>query len=245
MSFNIRYGDAPDGGNSWSNRRDASIKAIQSFGPHILAVQEALKLQNEDLLEALPQFGRVGVGRDDGVDAGEFASVFYDRSRLDLVDSGTFWFSNRPEEPGSRHHDCYHPRICTWATFEGGFAICNLHLDNVSSGSRMMAIEQLLRFIPPGLNTIVSGDFNAGEADPCIEMLRSAGYRDSYRDVHPSEPNVGTYHGFKSNPEPDKIDYIWIKPSWRVLEAEILKEQVDGRWPSDHYPVTAVLEMSN
>jgi endonuclease/exonuclease/phosphatase family metal-dependent hydrolase len=217
------------------------MEVIRQFGPHVLAVQEALAFQNEEILAAFPRFVCLGVGRDDGAIEGEFASVFYDRDSLSAVDSGTFWFSDRPDDPGSRHPDCYHPRICTWAGFSEGLAVYNLHLDNVSAESRNMAVDQLLASIKPAFRTIITGDFNAGESDACIAKLRVAGWRDSFRVLEPAAVDVGTYHGFGSVTIPDKIDYIWVDSNWAVLQADIMNSKPEDQWPSDHYPITATL----
>jgi endonuclease/exonuclease/phosphatase family metal-dependent hydrolase len=242
MSFNIRYGDAPDGPNSWPFRRDAVMETIRGFDPDILALQEALDFQNDEITDFFPAFTHIGIGRDDGQKQGEFASIFCNGQRLTEIDSGTFWFSAQPLEPGSRHPECHHPRICTWAAFDDGFSIYNLHLDNVSSVSRLMAVDQLLGVLKHEVGTLVTGDFNAGEADRCIERLRQAGYRDTFRSVQPNEQDSGTYHGYSDIPEPDKIDYIWADASWTILDAAIVRDRFNDQWPSDHYPVTAIVD---
>src|SRR4051794_31366877 len=111
MSFNVRYGTADDGPHSWPFRRQAALAVVRSFQPHLLGLQEALAFQIEEFLEAFPGYASVGVGRDDGAREGEFAPILYDTSRLSLLDSGTFWFSVTPDQPGSRYPGCYHPRI--------------------------------------------------------------------------------------------------------------------------------------
>lgn len=241
MSFNLRYGTADDGPNAWPFRRSAALETIRAFRPDLLGVQEALAFQLAEILEAMPGYAVVGVGRDDGVEEGEHAAILYDAARLKVVENGTFWFSEEPDVPGSRFPDCFHPRICTWAVFGQGFAFYNLHLDNESGLSRERSVAQLVarpRVVP----TIVGGDFNAGEADACIDAMREAGFRDSYRVLNPLDPS-GTYHGFGGVEDAEKIDYIWIDDRWAVLEAAVPDSKVQGVWPSDHHPVTAVLAL--
>lgn len=239
MSFNLRYGTADDGPNEWLYRRSAAIATIRAFRPDLLGVQEALAFQLTDILGAMPGYATVGVGRDDGVCEGEHSAIVYDASRLTVRESRTFWFSNEPDVPGSRFPDCFHPRICTWAVFDEGFAFYNLHLDNESGPSRELSVAQLTA-MPRIMPTIVSGDFNAGEQDACTEAMREAGFRDSYRVLNPVG-RAGTFHGFGQVDSPEKIDYIWTDDTWSVLEAGVLEDKVGGVWPSDHYPVTAVL----
>lgn len=250
MSFNVRYGTAKDGANRWANRRGAAFEVVRAFRPHLLALQEALDFQIGEFLESLPGYMSVGVGRDDGRAAGEFAAILVDTGRLKVVESGTFWLSDAPEEPGSRHEGCYHPRICTWAATrdivdDRCLRIYNVHLDNASDEARTFGVDLLLRRIDRAAGgTIVAGDFNAGEGDPCVVAMRSAGFQDSYRVIRPEEPNVSTYHGFGQCSETDKIDYVWVDRSWTVLDAGIVRDRPGNLWPSDHYPVTATLAAS-
>ena len=62
---------------------------------------------------------------------------------------------------------------------------------------------------------------------------------DSFRALHPEQNNVATYNGFKGDASGAKIDYIFVPASARVLEAAIVKTHQNGRYPSDHFPVTA------
>src|SRR4051794_26334693 len=104
MSFNVRYGTADDGPNSWPFRRHAALSVVEAFRPHLLALQESLAFQ----IEEFEAYKAIGVGRDDGEKEGEFAAILYDASRLELLESGTFWFSDTPDVPGSRYPGCYH-----------------------------------------------------------------------------------------------------------------------------------------
>ncbi len=242
MSFNVRYGTANDGPQAWPFRRHAAFEAIRTFHPHLLGVQEALAFQVAEIEEVLPGQGRLGVGRDDGVEAGEYAAIFYDAQRLSVAEAGTFWFSDHPDEPGSQFADCYHPRICTWAIFGQGFAFYNLHLDNESGPSREKGVDILLSRLDRKVPTVVIGDFNTGEDDRCIRAMRNAGFRDSYRVLHPEGPAV-TYHDFGRGGNPEKIDYVWVDERWTVLDARIVDGRIDGVWPSDHHPVAATLAL--
>src|SRR5690606_8159556 len=85
--------------------------------PQILGVQEALWGQMQDLQQALPQYKFVGVGRDDGDKKGEFSAIFYDTTRIQLLDSKTFWLSETPEVAGSKGWDAAICRIVTYARF--------------------------------------------------------------------------------------------------------------------------------
>jgi endonuclease/exonuclease/phosphatase family metal-dependent hydrolase len=234
MSFNVRYGTAEDGDHVWPLRREACLATIGRHSADLVCLQEALDFQIEEILSRLPEYRLIGVGRDDGASRGEFAAILYRHAAFEPRAAGTFWFSATPSVPGSRHPGCFHPRICSWAHFPG-FNIYNVHLDNESSAARISAVQQLLG-VAQGPCAIIAGDFNAPESDACIQEMRRAGYRDSYRVIKP-DPPAQTYHGFGKVSNDEKIDTIWIGEGWSVQDAAIDTAQIGGKWPSDHFPV--------
>ena len=105
-SYNIRCnlqsnGVFVDGENRWKFRKDRVASLLNLYALDLVGLQEVLLEQLRDLEERLPDFNWVGVGRDDGAEAGEFAPIFYRKSVLTLLDSGTFWLSETPNVAGS------------------------------------------------------------------------------------------------------------------------------------------------
>lgn len=267
MTFNIRYGTADDGDNAWPKRREMLFDVIRAHDPDILGVQEALRFQLDELHAALPQYTEVGVGRDDGKTKGEYSAILYRTDRFTVApgQSGTFWFSDTPDKPGSKSWGNHITRICTWAELrergvpgggKAGTPICfyNLHLDHQSENSRQKSVRLLIDRIThrkdANAMTIVTGDFNCGESSVGIREMKAAtdtwpGLVDSYRVVHPTQPasEVGTFHAFKGNTDHDKIDYIFVPRSAKVLGAEIDHTSRDGHYPSDHFPVSATIDL--
>ena len=253
MSFNIRYGTADDGENAWPLRQDLVAEAMTVFQADIVGVQEALAFQLEELSERLPSFDWVGVGRDDGLAAGEYAAIFYRKGRFRVLETGTFWFSDTPDTPGSMSWGNEIPRICTWARFldqDAGheFVFFNVHWDHRSQPSREKAASLLLeriRAMAGGAEgVLVTGDFNAGEENPAFRSLLESPLvelREPFRLLFPHAENVGTFHGFQGSSEGEKIDAILMGPGWDVLNAGIDRFRSGGRYPSDHFPVTATL----
>jgi endonuclease/exonuclease/phosphatase family metal-dependent hydrolase len=241
-TYNIKFGER-DGVNRWEVRRNSTLAMIRSLEADVFGLQEVLDFQLDEIETAFPYHGFVGVGRDDGERAGEFLPIFFDTRKLTLANSGTFWFSDTPDVAGSRHWGNDNVRICTWAEFDSGLAVYNLHIDHRSQPSRERSIELLIRRLGPGRN-IVLGDFNATEENVALEPLRAAGMRDAYRVVHPSEPDSGTFHDWTGS-FAEKIDYIWVDPTFEVVTVELRREMCDGRWPSDHAPVVAEVEAKN
>ena len=179
MSFNIRYGTANDGDNHWTLRRELLVDVIREADADLVGLQEALDAQVAVLLQALPQYGLVGVGRDDGRARGEHAAILYRRDRFRVSDAATFWFSDTPEVVASRSWGNRITRICTWARFvdrDGqAFWLYNVHLDHESQPSRERSTALLAERIAgrrvPTEPAIVTGDFNVGETNPAIARL--------------------------------------------------------------------------
>ncbi len=256
MSFNIRYGTANDGENSWPQRRELVFDVIREHDPDVLGVQEALRFQLDEIGAAVPGYSELGVGRDDGREAGEYAAVLYRESRFEVSESGTFWFSDEPEVAGSVGWGANLPRICSWARLvEKGsgraFYIFNVHFDHQSQESREKSAELLVARIGTRTHAepvIVTGDFNAGEENPAMLYLLGAGnseadtrLRDSFRIVSPEVVDVGTFNGFEGRTAGPKIDAVLVSGSWNVESAGIVRTSRDGRYPSDHFPVVAVV----
>lgn len=250
MSFKIRYGTANDGPNHWDLRKGFLVDVLREQQADVIGVQEALYPQLTYLLEALPEYAMVGVGRDDGERAGEFACVLYRRALLTVARSGTFWFSDTPEVVASTSWGNRITRICTWAEFADArgqrFAMYNVHLDHESQPSRERSVALLRAQVAarhPRVPVLVTGDFNAGEANPAVLAMTAGGaYRDTYRVRHPDAAPVGTFTAFQlGQVNGDKIDYVFADRSWDVRDAGLVRTARDGRYPSDHFPVTAVV----
>jgi endonuclease/exonuclease/phosphatase family metal-dependent hydrolase len=252
MTFNIRYGTAPDGDNTWSKRKALVWEFLDSEKPQILGLQEALYDQWSEIVEKFPQYGAVGVGR--GADGGgEYSTLLYDRTRFDLLSADTFWLSDTPEVRGSTSWGNDLTRICTWArlldrTNNQTLTVLNTHWDHQSQPSRLKSGEQLasrVQEIVANEPVIVMGDFNVGPLNPARQPLTAAGLRDSFVDVHPDQVHEGTFHAFTGKATSDKIDAILVSKQWRVTAAEIFRNVRDGVYLSDHYPVSATLELKS
>jgi len=262
MSFNIRYGSANDGENHWKNRKEMVCDVIRDHPSDVVGLQEALRFQIDTIRQAHPVYGEIGVAREDGNNEGEYSSVLYRTDRFGVGESGTFWFSDTPEVAGSNTWGNACVRICSWArlieTKTGkAFYIYNLHLDHVSQPSREKSAVLLAKRIKNRRYKepfVVTGDFNTSENNPVVTYLKGqiavdgpdgskaktpVPMADTFRVLYPDVKDVRTAHGFRGGRKGNKIDYVFVPPGTKVLEAEILYDNVDGRYPSDHYPVIA------
>jgi endonuclease/exonuclease/phosphatase family metal-dependent hydrolase len=260
MSFNIRYGTANDGENHWTKRRDLLFDVVRSQDADLIGLQEALAFQIDEIIAAVPGYAVAGVGRDDGRARGEFSAILFRTARLRVAESGTFWFSDTPAVAGSRHWGNTITRISTWARFidrDGrGFWHFNLHLDHQSQPSRLRSTELLARRVAersvPTEPVIVTGDFNVGEDNPALHTLVGppggppGSLVDTFRVRHPAEATVGTFTGFQpGNTAGPKIDYVLVQSGTEVHDAAIVRTSRDGRYPSDHFPVTARVRLTS
>lgn len=260
MSFNIRYGNAADGDNRWSNRKEAVVKTIEAFSPDLLGTQETLRFQRDYLAEQLPQYESVGVGRVDGKFEGEMMALFFRKDRFEKLEEGHFWLSESPEKVGSVSWDSSLPRMATWVRLQDKkqpdapkLLFINTHFDHVGVVARNESaklIRSKASELARGASIIVTGDFNAGEASEPYEFLfgkidgEQSPLVDSLRSVRPDRgQEEGTFSGFvATNRKGARIDWIGVSRDLKVTSAEIDRTEKDGRTPSDHFPVTAIVQ---
>lgn len=252
MTFNIRYGLADDGINSWDHRKQIVLDVIEKESPDLIGLQEALRFQLDSICEAHPEYGRIGIGRDPG-GKGEYAAILYRQSRFDVDASGTFWLSDTPETPSANWGN-KHLRICTWArlldrTSDQFVYIFNTHYDHQSQNAREQSSRLLARRISGRKHrdpVIVTGDFNAGEDNPAITYLleeKAIALADSFRKLYPDQVEVGTFNGFSGKSTGEKIDHVLVDTGFSVLEAGINQYNDNGLYPSDHFPVSSRLQV--
>ncbi len=251
MTFNVRYGLAADGDNAWLNRRDLVFEVMQGDWDFI-GLQEALVFQIEEIVEALPEYSVLYRTREADPEAGEACAILYRTSRWRLDDqrSGTFWLSETPEVPASKSWDSSLPRVATWGVFrsdEVDLLVANTHFDHRGEQARLESARLLRHRISKaaaGLPFVVLGDFNAGEDSPPVAELVGAGanpWTEAWRAIHPDEERAGTFGSWTGVDDGPKIDHIFLSTGIDVLSSEIVRWSIDGRYPSDHYPVVASL----
>jgi len=255
MTFNIRLNTASDKEDAWPYRRNYVANQVLFHDVQILGVQEALQDQMVDLSERLTAFKHVGVGRDDGKTAGEYSAIFYDTTRLKLLQTQTFWLSEQPDNPGSKSWDAAITRIVTWAKFtdiktKKQLFVFNTHFDHIGKKARAESakiIMQKVREIAGNHHVIVTGDFNSSPSDDPYKLIIDANNQDRLTDtksvcITPHYGPTGTFNGFKQKEaSTEPIDYIFIKNKARVLKHATLSQSWQGHFSSDHFPVFATI----
>ena len=250
ISFNVRYSSAPeiDGDNRWELRCDASVKMVAEQKPLAIGLQEACPDQIDFLDLNLTGYEHIGVGRDDGKRAGEMMAIYYDTTRLTLLDSGTFWLSETPEKV-SIGWDAACNRTCTWGHFkvnETGFEFLyfNTHLDHVGSQARRNSVKlivaKMAELNPNNVPVFLSGDFNSTTDDTIFEPLK-ASLKDARVVSAISDKNI-TYNGFgkvTDSPNTRKewvIDHIFFS-GVNPMAFRVLNGNYGVPFISDHYPI--------
>lgn len=233
--------------DAWQHRKEMVKGLVRFHDFDIFGTQEAFKHQLADILE-LENYAYVGVGRDDGKDAGEHSAIVYRKDRFDVLKNGDFWFAENPDVPGKGWDAVCCNRICSWAKFKDKktgkeFFVFNSHFDHQGQEARKNSSLLLLKKIEEiaGKGVVFcTGDFNATPDDEPIQILMNDGrLKDSFRvSACPPYGTEGTFNSFRLDfPMRDRIDYIWVSEGVKVNKYGVLNDVQYGHFPSDHFPV--------
>ena len=250
-TYNIRYKNKDDSikGNVWTKRCQVMCDQINFESPDVLGMQEVLVGQLHDFQRLLDNYSSIGVGRDDGKEAGEYAAIFYKNDRVKLLDSGNFWLNETPDVP-KLGWDAACIRICTWGKFKDlrtkkKFYFFNLHMDHVGVVARREAAKLVvsrIKEMTQDAPVVLTGDFNVDQTDEIYGIFTHSGIlKDSYENARIRFAENGTFNSFKVETKTDsRIDHVFVSPSFKV---EAYGLRTDSYWAkgrrnlSDHYPV--------
>ena len=244
MSCNLRCANTSDlGKTSWFYRADLIVKNIEAEAPTIIGFQEATKWQYNYMCRTLTGYDSVMTFRDDTLIA-EACPVFYRTDLYDLVDKGSFWLSETPEKMSRDWGSaCY--RICSYVILKEkqtglDFVVFNTHLDHVSEEARIKGIGVVLDKISQfgSLPSMIMGDFNAEEGSVTYENVTK-----DFLDARYQVDNA--YQNFGKELDRNRIDYFMIsKTGINVKSYKVVTDTFDGVYPSDHFPITASLTLT-
>ena len=251
-TFNLRMDTPSDGENAWPHRKDMVNDLVCFYGFDLFGTQEGFTHQLNDILR-LSDYRFIGVGRDDGKDAGEHCAIFYRSDRFKVLDQGDFWLSEHPEKPGRGWDGTCCNRICTWGKFEDlksqkQFYFFNVHYEYEGDVARRESSNLMIsriKSIAGNQPVFLTGDFNASPTEEPIRILNDSGFlNDSYKITKeaPFGP-VCTYHGYDSTVKTEeRLDYIWVTDGIQIDKYGVLTNTLYGHTPSDHFPVMVVAE---
>jgi endonuclease/exonuclease/phosphatase family metal-dependent hydrolase len=248
MTFNIRLDAPSDSANNWKYRKDNVCKMIDYYQPDLLGMQEVCHNQMEDLKKGLPQFTALGVGRDDGKEAGEYSPVFFNSERFTLVKYGCFAISEHPDRIGTKGWDASYNRIATWAILQEKrdgkkLAFFNTHLDNDGVVARKEGARLILRKIQeiaPNMPVVITGDFNcsAPEEEP-LQVLEKGGMKNASKAASITYGPSWSFHDFGRLPLNERmlLDYVFVTSKAKVDRYRVIQDTPDNGFLSDHCPV--------
>ena len=175
--------------------------------------------------QGCPGYDYIGVGRDDGKQAGEYSAIFYKKDRIKLLRKGNFWLNETPDTP-KLGWDAACIRICTWGEFRQKdtkfkFYYFNLHMDHVGMTARREGAKLVVRKIKEiakGAPVILTGDFNVDQNDEIYAIFTKSGIlKDSYECCRLRFAENGTFNSFDSDLKSDsRIDHVFVSPSFDV-----------------------------
>jgi endonuclease/exonuclease/phosphatase family metal-dependent hydrolase len=256
LTFNIRTANVRDGDNAWPRRKELVAEAIERFSPDVVGLQEVVREQLEYLGSRLQAYRWVGIDRglNGGEGLSEYTPIFYRHGELSPIETGNFWLSPTPDAPGGAEPRGRASRIVTWARFHHlasrrQFYVFNTHFTPRRGPGQLDAariLKERVRALPAGSAVIITGDFNAvGEDSDVWRDLTADGLKDAWTLADDRRGPPVTMSGFGPPLDGDatRIDWILVGGPVGVRSVETVLYNIAGRYPSDHYPVSARVEL--
>ncbi|WP_438348120.1 endonuclease/exonuclease/phosphatase family protein [Paenibacillus sp. FA6] len=251
-SFNMRFDNPADRENSWEYRKQHVLDMMEYYSWDVVGLQEACGNQLDDI-SRLSGYKYEGISREKD-NVSEHGPIFYKKDFFEKEDGGTFWLSLTPDIPSkSWGSDC--KRICTWVRLRDlrsnkVFVFLNTHLDHISEEARFQSAHILTGWIKEHISdvpVILTGDFNAFPEERCYQEItkKLQDTRQVANAVHYGP--AGTFTGFDYNipwEQLKQIDYIFANQHVNVLNTRTIVDSFDGKYPSDHFPVTTTVEFN-
>jgi endonuclease/exonuclease/phosphatase family metal-dependent hydrolase len=256
LSCNIRVALDEDEtkGVGWSARKDICLKIIKDRKPDIISLQEVLKVQADDLRNFFPSYQMIGF---DGPEmdphpTGYFGiaknPIMFSKDRYELLTAGNYWLSETPLVAGSKSWDTARARHANWVRIKDKktgkeLRIVNLHLDHISAEAKIqqakMVVDESAQY-QADYTQLLTGDFNTRYDSNVLTSVRTGGWKESYETIHGEKEAGFTGHEFEGDhytkgPSKGRIDYIWYRGNVKPADAAIIKDAINGKYPSDHF----------
>jgi endonuclease/exonuclease/phosphatase family metal-dependent hydrolase len=251
ITFNLRFENERDVENAWSGRREMIVRMIKRYAPSVLGSQEGRWVQLRYLEEELPDYAMQAPSCVTD-DTSQYPTLFVRRESFDVVGRESFWLSLTPRRHLSKDWDSAFPRMMSAARLRGRssgavFWSVVTHLDHAGDEARYRQAEMLADWIASRRERVVlMGDFNDVPGSRVHAVLTSerTGLIDTWQAMNGEEgEDAFTHHGFEGIPQKARMDWILASRSFEVEGVRILRDQEDGRYPSDHFPYLADLSL--
>lgn len=257
LSCNIRVALPKDEakGYGWKQRKRGCLALIEKQKADIVCFQEVLKEANDDIRAKFSQkycvLGFDGPEMDVRTEGYQNIAknvIMFARDRYELQAAGVYWLSETPWIGGSISWGSARARHVTWARLRDQksgkvFRVLNVHLDHISQEARVKQVEFIVQETGQYRDQfpqLLVGDMNAAQDHPEAELLRRAGWKDTYHEVHgPKEIGTTNHEFFDPNStdkvRPYRIDFIYGKGSVSTKDAFVIRDKIGAIYPSDHY----------
>jgi endonuclease/exonuclease/phosphatase family metal-dependent hydrolase len=249
-TYNIRYESKADDleGNGWEMRKKPLADVILKHNFDIVGTQEGNNKQLAALKLLLEDFEFIGYPYGGPQGNLHNCATYYKKGLFEVLDQGVFWLSETPQM-ASVGWDATDTRLCQWIKFKEKnagkeFYFFNAHFyyrnetARKNSGSLMVA---KIKEIAQGSPVIFVGDLNStpdmeqiatikNNLKDCMEVSQSG--REGFEKTFPG----GKFFG-----EPTlRLDYMFVSDHFKVLDYKSLSDTYgEGRYPSDHFPITS------
>jgi len=254
LTCNLRTSREDDSGNDWVHRKNACEAILRSNEPSIMCFQELSLTKLQDLKTLFEDFDHAGLA-DTPHGKSPVNAIFFQKDLLDVVTTGGFWLSENPHVAGSKSWGSIYPRVANWIRLQDNtvehkeFRIINTHLDHDAEVTRTNQAKLVLEdacAYGDSYPQILTGDLNCDASSEVVRILEASGFIDTYETVHGTKYSGHTHHAFAGDAYATpigKIDWIFARGAVEVAASQIIKDTWRGRFPSDHYFVSATLRV--
>jgi len=264
MLFNLPFAEENLGmENRWDNRKARLLEYFAWANADVVGSQELQKDQLEALMDYVgDRYDYYGLGVEDGKQKGDIPAIFYRKDRLILLEGSTFYFSKTPNQvsisPFGKKNTF---TVCLFQDLVSQriFKVVNTHLAFGNIERRHYEARILKNFLlqeSKKTPLIVTGDFNTFpfrqelslpfyDGECVLSIIEAGGVKDSqqlalfghFGPISSTNFNCETNQTFSALGTPGVIlDHIFVNKAVQVLSHGIDPAQVNGHWPSDHFP---------
>jgi len=254
MTFNLRCDTPRDFRDRWNNRKSMVYHVMNEYKCDIIGTQEVKDNMFNDLKENVQGYEIIGETRGTRISS-ERNNLLISKKHV-IQEYNTFWLSETPNKIGSKVWYSYVPRICTTAVIkiedDKKIRVCNSHLDNLFQKTREYGLKKLMEVIEKeqekeALPIILMGDFNDTPDSKLIESFKAGKFSKeeftAVQDINKESYKESTRDKFKRTQNGVHIDYIFVSKGIEVVNVEIIKYNINGKYPSDHYPLMADIKI--
>lgn len=254
-SINIRVPTAKDSINHWKNRKTIMIDFLKKEGFDIMCLQEVSSGQMKYITSSMTEYDCIG-DSPTVVKGEEYLPIYYKKSILVCLDSGSFWLSQTPNIFGSKGWEGRHTRRVTWSKFISKldscvFYVVNTHLDHVGKVANEKGMEVIkcwMDSIAIDFPVLICGDMNCTSKSPTY--FKALNYKfhmyDAYQVAKCRNGVNYSFHAFGKRKKNVRrmSDFFFVTSQFDVNEINIPEEHsINGVYLTDHCPVIITVKI--